>query len=94
MVRHYQTDSDGLAHCLTIACPRMTSPATHGLSYKDEWEIDRSTLQFQKKLGQGNFGEVWEGLWNGTTPVAIKTLREGERQILKHVCPAGIVQNA
>ena len=45
---------------------------------RDEWEIDRSTLVFQKKLGQGNFGEVWSGIWNGTTPVAIKTLKAGK----------------
>ncbi len=44
---------------------------------RDEWEIDRSTLVFQKKLGQGNFGEVWSGIWNATTPVAIKTLKPG-----------------
>lgn len=30
-----------------------------------------------KKLGHGQFGEVWEGMWNNTTPVAIKTLRPG-----------------
>ena len=47
------------------------------INYRDEWEIDRSTLQFQKKLGAGNFGEVWSGMWNGTTPVAIKTLKTG-----------------
>ena len=44
---------------------------------RDEWEIERSTLVFQKKLGAGNFGEVWSGVWNGTTPVAIKTLKPG-----------------
>ena len=27
-----------------------------------------------------NFGEVWQGTWNGTTKVAIKTLREGTTQ--------------
>ena len=47
--------------------------------YRDEWEIDRSTLQFDKKLGQGNFGEVWSGLWNESTPVAIKTLKTGNK---------------
>ncbi len=30
-----------------------------------------------RKLGHGQFGEVWEGLWNNTTPVAIKTLKPG-----------------
>ena len=30
-----------------------------------------------RKLGHGQFGEVWEGLWNNTTPVAIKSLKQG-----------------
>ena len=77
MVRHYIQDCDGLAQRLSNPCPRISQPSTIGLSYKDEWEIDRKTLEFQRKLGQGNFGEVWSGLWNGTTPVAIKTLKPG-----------------
>ena len=44
---------------------------------RDEWEIERSTLKMEKKLGQGNFGEVWAGLWNGSTPIAIKILKSG-----------------
>ena len=39
--------------------------------------IDRTSLKFIRKLGHGQFGEVWEGLWNNTTPVAIKTLKTG-----------------
>ena len=60
----------------------MEKPQTVGLSYNtaDKWEIERSALKFTKKLGAGNFGEVWQGLWNGTTPVAIKTLRQGTMQ--------------
>jgi fyn-related kinase len=30
-----------------------------------------------KKLGSGQFGDVWEGIWNGSTPVAVKTLKPG-----------------
>jgi hypothetical protein len=45
---------------------------------RDHWEIDRTSLKFIRKLGHGQFGEVWEGLWNNTTPVAIKTLKTGE----------------
>ncbi len=69
--------SDGLAQRLTVPCPRVNLPTTFGLSYRDEWEIDRKTLRFDRKLGQGNFGEVWSGLWNDTTSVAIKTLKAG-----------------
>jgi len=28
---------------------------------RDQWEIDRNELQFVRKLGSGNFGEVWYG---------------------------------
>lgn len=45
---------------------------------RDQWEIDRTSLKFVRKLGHGQFGEVWEGLWNNTTPVAIKTLKPGD----------------
>lgn len=34
LIRHYMTDSDGLAHQLIIPCPRVNMPHTVGLSYK------------------------------------------------------------
>jgi len=59
---------------------QVEKPVTGGLSHstRDQWEIDRGSLKFVRKLGHGQFGEVWEGLWNNTTPVAIKTLKPGE----------------
>ncbi|XP_012507534.1 PREDICTED: tyrosine-protein kinase Yes [Propithecus coquereli] len=51
-------------------------PQTQGLA-KDAWEIPRESLRLEVKLGQGCFGEVWMGTWNGTTKVAIKTLKPG-----------------
>lgn len=56
---------------------------TEGLSHRtrDQWEIDRGSLKFVRKLGSGQFGDVWEGLWNNTTPVAIKTLKSGKQII-------------
>lgn len=59
---------------------QIEKPVTEGLSHRtrDHWEIDRTSLKFVRKLGSGQFGDVWEGLWNNTTPVAIKTLKSGK----------------
>jgi fyn-related kinase len=58
----------------------------------DKWEIDREELTFKHRLGAGNFGEVWEGLWNKTTRVAIKTLKEGTMQPGKFLEEAEIMK--
>uniref|UniRef100_A0A668VTD8 Tyrosine-protein kinase n=1 Tax=Oreochromis aureus TaxID=47969 RepID=A0A668VTD8_OREAU len=75
LVKHYTEHADGLCHKLTTVCPTV-KPQTQGLA-KDAWEIPRESLQLELKLGQGCFGEVWMGTWNGTTKVAIKTLKPG-----------------
>lgn len=58
----------------------MEAPQTYGLSYNtvDQWEIPRSSIKLNRKLGAGQFGEVYEGLWNDTTAVAVKTLKPGK----------------
>jgi fyn-related kinase len=58
---------------------QVERPTTAGLSHNtiDQWEINRQSLNFVRKLGSGQFGEVWEGVWNSTTSVAIKTLKPG-----------------
>ncbi|XP_059714907.1 tyrosine-protein kinase Yes [Haemorhous mexicanus] len=75
LVKHYREHADGLCHKLTTVCPTV-KPQTQGLA-KDAWEIPRESLRLEVKLGQGCFGEVWMGTWNGTTKVAIKTLKPG-----------------
>jgi len=79
LVDHYSRDADGLCVNLRKACAQVEKPTTADLSHntRDQWEIERSSLKFVRKLGHGQFGEVWEGLWNNTTPVAIKTLKSG-----------------
>ncbi|RWS06212.1 Tyrosine-protein kinase Src42A-like protein [Dinothrombium tinctorium] len=101
LVDHYSKDADGLCVNLRKACVQIEKPTTGGLSHRDQWEIDRSSLKFIRKLGQGQFGEVWEGMWNNTTPVAIKTLKPGtmdpkdflaEAQIMKKLRHQKLVQ--
>ena len=71
LVTHYKEDAGGLAQ-------QLSDPCIQPVSYKGEWEIDRKTLQFNKKLRMGNFSEVWSGLWKNSTPVAIKKLKPGK----------------
>ena len=79
LVAYYRQQADGLCSNLIHPCRVAEKPQTAGLSKQanEEWEIDRRQLRFTKKLGAGQFGEVWEGLWNGTTQVAVKTLKPG-----------------
>uniref|UniRef100_A0A8D3CMD1 Tyrosine-protein kinase n=1 Tax=Scophthalmus maximus TaxID=52904 RepID=A0A8D3CMD1_SCOMX len=66
--------SDGLCRRLYAPC----KPKAPQLPWaQDEWEIPRETLKMEKKLGAGQFGEVWMGYYKTTQKVAIKTLKEG-----------------
>ncbi|OON17893.1 SH2 domain protein [Opisthorchis viverrini] len=78
LVKYYSTDANGLCYRLTQPCPRPV-PITTDLSVrtKDHWEIPKSSIVLIKQLGAGQFGEVWLGKWNGTTEVAVKTLKQG-----------------
>lgn len=68
----------GLCHVLAKPCPKPR-PQLWDLSVamRDQWEISRSEIQLIRKLGQGNFGEVWYGKWRNDIEVAVKTLRQG-----------------
>ncbi|EHB05434.1 Neuronal proto-oncogene tyrosine-protein kinase Src [Heterocephalus glaber] len=99
LVVYYSKHADGLCHRLTTVCP-TSKPQTQGLA-KDAWEIPRESLRLEVKLGQGCFGEVWMGTWNGTTRVAIKTLKPGtmspeaflqEAQVMKKLRHEKLVQ--
>ena len=103
LVAHYSKEADGLCCTLVKPCPATEKPETGGLSKstKDSWEIPRTSLNLRQKLGQGMFGEVWAGTWNGTTQVAIKTLKPGtmepkaflaEAQIMKKLRHQHLIQ--
>ncbi|KAM9840180.1 tyrosine-protein kinase FRK [Aulostomus maculatus] len=103
LVQHYSRQADGLCVRLVEPCKKMEAPQTYGLSYNtvDQWEIDRNSITLGQKLGAGQFGEVFEGLWNDTTAVAVKTLKPGtmdpedflrEAQIMKRLRHPKLIQ--
>ena len=106
LILHYQSGANGLVTKLGEPClwhssvARLESSAETILK-DDLWEVDRSTLATRTKLGAGQFGEVWSGVWNDSTPVAIKMLKSdtmdqrdflAEAQIMKSLQHPKLVQ--
>ncbi|RWS22632.1 src tyrosine kinase-like protein, partial [Leptotrombidium deliense] len=93
LVKHYETNTDGLCTRLVNACVRIEKPTTNTLAYtvRDHWEIDRETLTFVKLIGKGHHGEVYEGKWNRSTSVAIKTLKPGTMSVKQFLHKAQIM---
>lgn len=104
LVSHYTKAADGLWINLREPCvSRFDRPVIASLTHDtcDDWEIDRKKLTLMHELGRGQFGQVYEGLHNNTTRVAIKTLRAGsmdpqdflaEAQIMKKMRHDNLVQ--
>lgn len=68
----------GLCHILSRPCPKPQPQMWDlGPELRDKYEIPRSEIQLIRKLGRGNFGEVFYGKWRNNIDVAVKTLREG-----------------
>ncbi|KAL0969240.1 hypothetical protein UPYG_G00224370 [Umbra pygmaea] len=74
LVQHHSRESDGL-------CTKLVKPCQSRMPQKpwwqDEWEIPRESLKMERRLGAGQFGEVWMGLYNNNRRVAIKNLKAG-----------------
>ena len=76
LVNHYSQHPDGL--CLPPMHPCQMS-GTDSLSKQaiQEWIINKHQIRLLRKVGVGWLGEVWEGVWNRTTLVAVKILKSG-----------------
>ncbi|KAH0631239.1 hypothetical protein JD844_005483 [Phrynosoma platyrhinos] len=62
LVQHYIERAAGLCCRLAVSCHKgMPKLADLSVKTKDVWEIPRESLQLIKKLGNGQFGEVWMG---------------------------------
>ncbi|GFR87151.1 tyrosine-protein kinase [Elysia marginata] len=73
LVKHYQESADGLCCKLASTCAKPRSLIWAMERGKDdEFMTDRSTLQLIRRLGSGQFAEVWLAKWQGSMDVAVK----------------------
>lgn len=75
LIDYYKKDTtNSLCARLTVPCPRLRP--SNDIVFTD-LEIDRDQIALEKKLGQGHFGEVWQGKLSSAVDVAVKTLKTG-----------------
>ena len=94
LVAYYQQQADGLCVNLRYPCLLSGKPQTAGLSKQanEEWEIDRREIRLIRRLGAGQFSEVWEGQWNNTTLVAVKTPKPGTMTPMEFLQEAALMK--
>uniref|UniRef100_A0A6I8SWK5 Tyrosine-protein kinase n=1 Tax=Xenopus tropicalis TaxID=8364 RepID=A0A6I8SWK5_XENTR len=78
LINYHQHNGAGLVTRLRypVCSWKETAPVTAGLSY-GKWEIDPTHLTLKEEIGSGQFGVVQLAIWQGTTKVAVKMIREG-----------------
>ncbi|XP_052578537.1 tyrosine-protein kinase HCK isoform X1 [Peromyscus californicus insignis] len=89
LVVHYKKGKDGLCQKLSVPC---VSPKPQKPWEKDAWEIPRESLQMEKKLGAGQFGEVWMATYNKHTKVAVKTMKPGSMSVEAFLAEANLMK--
>ena len=72
LVQHYLRDAR-----FTINIPYPKHKKLTNDIVQDVWEIPRKSLRITSKLNEGHFSEVWAGVWNNTTQVAVKVSKPG-----------------
>ena len=103
LVSHYSQHPEGLCLPPMHPCRVSEKPQTAG-QFKQaiqEWIIDRQQIRLLRRVGMGSLGEVWEGVWNGTTSVAVKTIKPGtispdkfllEIEVMAKFCHTNLIQ--
>ncbi|XP_071380840.1 tyrosine-protein kinase Lck [Centroberyx affinis] len=90
LVQHHTREADGL-------CTRLVKPCQSRVPQKpwwqDEWEIPRESLKLERRLGAGQFGEVWMGVYNNDRKVAIKNLKIGTMSVEAFLAEANMMKN-
>ncbi|XP_034291970.1 tyrosine-protein kinase ABL1 isoform X1 [Pantherophis guttatus] len=94
LVHHHSTVADGLIITLHYPAPKRNKPTIYGVSPNyDKWEIERTDITMKHKLGGGQYGEVYEGVWKKyNLTVAVKTLKEDTMEVEEFLKEAAVMK--
>ncbi|XP_032088778.1 tyrosine-protein kinase ABL1 isoform X3 [Thamnophis elegans] len=94
LVHHHSTVADGLIITLHYPAPKRNKPTIYGVSPNyDKWEIERTDITMKHKLGGGQYGEVYEGVWKKyNLTVAVKTLKEDTMEVEEFLKEASVMK--
>jgi len=93
LVAYYSNQADGLCSTLSMPC-QLSEPPIAGLSRETckVSEIERGLIYLNAQLGCGNFCDVWKGVWNHTTEVAVKVFKPGTVALSKFLTEVAVIK--
>jgi len=79
LVSYYSSQSDAICTTLSAPCQLTEPPLTAELSRRTNkaCEIEQGLFLLKTQLGGGQYCDVWEGVWNGTTGITVKIFKPG-----------------
>uniref|UniRef100_A0A8C9UBR8 Tyrosine-protein kinase n=1 Tax=Scleropages formosus TaxID=113540 RepID=A0A8C9UBR8_SCLFO len=94
LVHHHSTVADGLVTTLHYPAPKCNKPTIYGVSpIHDKWEMERTDITMKHKLGGGQYGEVYVGVWKKyNLTVAVKTLKEDTMEVEEFLKEASVMK--
>ncbi|XP_063057974.1 tyrosine-protein kinase ABL2 isoform X2 [Engraulis encrasicolus] len=94
LVHHHSTVADGLVTTLHYPAPKRNKPTVYGVSpIHDKWEMERTDITMKHKLGGGQYGEVYVGVWKKyNLTVAVKTLKEDTMEVEEFLKEAAVMK--
>ncbi|XP_062063350.1 tyrosine-protein kinase ABL1 isoform X1 [Lepus europaeus] len=94
LVHHHCTVADGLITTLHYPAPKRNKPTVYGVSPSyDKWEMERTDIAMRHRLGGGQYGEVYEGVWKKySLTVAVKTLKEDTMEVEEFLKEAAVMK--